>query len=58
MSRLLLPGEAAAQLGVSLDTIRRYLENGLLDGITLPSGHRRVTAESVERVKNLGEVTA
>lgn len=40
---------AARLLGVTAPTIIKYLERGKLDGITLPSGHRRVTAESVDR---------
>lgn len=44
-------GFAAMVLGVSTDTIRRYLDNGTLDGCRLPSGHRRITRESLDRVK-------
>ncbi len=47
-------GFAAITLGVSTDTIRRYLDNGTLDGCRLPSGHRRITRESLERVKAEG----
>lgn len=44
-------GEAAARLGVGETTIRSYLESGLLTGHVLPSGHRRIDAASVDRVK-------
>jgi len=47
----LTTGEVAALLGVSLDTVKRYLAQGRLEGITLPSGHRRITRESVDRLK-------
>lgn len=47
----LTTGEAALTLGVSVDTVKRYLAQGRLDGITLPSGHRRITRESVDRLK-------
>lgn len=52
MSRdLLTTGEAALLLGVSIDTVKRYLEQGVLEGRTLPSGHRRLTRDSVDRVR-------
>lgn len=44
-------GEAAARLGVAETTIRSYLESGRLTGHVLPSGHRRIDAASVDRVK-------
>lgn len=44
-------GEAAARMGVSESTIRAYMESGVLQGHTLPSGHRRIDAASVDRVK-------
>lgn len=45
---LLTTGQAAARMGVSVDTIRAYLDRGLLSGITLPSGHRRIDAQQVD----------
>lgn len=50
---MLTTGEAAARLGVSESTIRTYLEMGMLSGHTLPSGHRRIDAASVDRVKEM-----
>lgn len=50
---MLTTGEAAARLGVSESTVRTYLEMGLLQGHTLPSGHRRIDAASVDRVKEM-----
>lgn len=47
---LLSPGAAANVLGVNTSTIARYLDLGLLEGHTLPSGQRRITAESLEAV--------
>ena len=47
----LTTGEAAARLGVSEGTIRNYLEAGLLAGHVLDSGHRRIDAASVDRVR-------
>ena len=47
-------GYAAMVLGVTTETIRRYLDNGTLDGCRLPSGHRRITRESLDRVKAEG----
>jgi len=50
VSTLLSLGQAASMLGVSVDTVRRYLDNGTLDGCVLPSGHRRIYADSVNAV--------
>lgn len=48
--RVLTVGAVARVLGVNAGTVSRYLDAGLLEGHTLPSGHRRVTAESLERI--------
>lgn len=53
MSGWLTTGEAALTLGVSIDTVKRYLATGRLEGITLPSGHRRITRASVEALKGV-----
>jgi excisionase family DNA binding protein len=48
--------EAAQQLGVSDNTVRRYMAQGRLDEPVrpklLPSGHRRIHKDSVARLKN------
>jgi len=44
------PGEAAQLLGVSRDTIRRYIDLGLLEGIKTPGGQRRIDRDSVQNV--------
>jgi predicted site-specific integrase-resolvase len=49
--QLVAVGHAAVVLGVTPKTIRRYLADGTLDGCVLPSGHHRVTLESIERVR-------
>lgn len=41
MDKLVTTSEAAAALGVSTRTIRRYVTDGLLKPIILPSGHYR-----------------
>jgi excisionase family DNA binding protein len=41
-------GRAAALIGVSATTVIRYMETGKLDGITLPSGHRRISQASLD----------
>jgi excisionase family DNA binding protein len=43
--------EAAAALGVTDVTIRTYFDTGRLSGLVLPSGHRRITRESLEAAK-------
>ena len=45
-----MPGEAADLLGVTRDTIRRYVDSGLLEGIKTPGGQRRIDRQSVEQI--------
>ena len=47
-SGYLLPGEAARQLGVSTTTLATWAALGRVEAITLPSGHRRYLASSIE----------
>jgi len=44
-------GQAARVLGVSVETVRRYLDTGVLEGCRLPSGQRRITRASVEAAR-------
>ena len=44
-------GEAAELLQVDVSTIMQWADRGYLDATRLPSGHRRITKASVERVK-------
>lgn len=46
-SEILTVTEAAKRLRVSKTTVQIYFNNGLLDGYRLPSGFRRIYAESV-----------
>ena len=50
MSELIRPAEAARQLGVSRDSIRRYIDSGLLTGVKTPGGQRRIDQASVDSV--------
>ena len=50
MTELVSPAEARKALGISNQTLGKYLEAGLIDGVLLPSGHRRYTRESIERI--------
>ena len=50
----LLPAEAAYELGISVDTVKRYVTDGVLKGYTLPSGHLRVDAASVQALIEAG----
>jgi putative resolvase len=45
--RLVCIGEAARLANVNPQTIRRYLESGLIEGKTTPGGHRRINLASV-----------
>ena len=40
--------EAARRLGVSPNTLRAWVENGKIDAIVLPRGHRRFQVSVVE----------
>lgn len=50
MPDYVLPGEAADMLGVTRDTIRRYVDQGLLAGIKTPGGQRRIDRQSIQQV--------
>jgi excisionase family DNA binding protein len=53
---LLKPGEVAALLRVSLDTVRRYGDAGDLPCITLPGGHRRYRRADVDALLRFPDV--
>lgn len=42
--------EAAQRLGVHENTIRNWIDHGVLDGYRLPNGHRKLRLDSVERL--------
>jgi len=50
MTEYIKPGEAALLLGVSRDSIRRYVDSGAINGITTPGGQRRIDRESVDSI--------
>lgn len=51
-SRELLPiGDAARELGVSVETVRRWDRDGLIASIRTPGGQRRFSRSEIERVK-------
>ena len=50
MSEYIKPGQAADMLGVSRESVRKYVDLGLLEGIKTPGGQRRIARESVEGV--------
>lgn len=49
--------EAAQILGVSLRTVQLWVDSGILLAWKTVGGHRRITLESVERLKNEGVAT-
>lgn len=55
---LISTGKAAERLGVSDDTIRAYVDKGLLSSVTLPSGHKRVDAGEIDRLRQARRVVA
>ena len=42
--------EAAEKLGVCVKTVRRWCDTGRIKCVRLPSGHRRIPEEEVERL--------
>lgn len=50
-SETVSPREAAEILGVSHTTIHNYFDLGYLDGYRLPGGARRVSLDSVIRLR-------
>jgi excisionase family DNA binding protein len=43
-------GQAAQILGVNVSTIQDWIARDYLEGWRLPSGHRRVSRESVDKI--------
>lgn len=50
MSEVLRPGEAAALLGLSVDTVRRWCDDGRLAHTRAPGGRRLIDAADLARV--------
>jgi len=49
---LMLPiGAAAKELGVSVKTLQRWDQSGVLVAVRLPSGHRRYRREDLDALK-------
>ena len=44
--------DAAARLGVHENTIRSWVDRGLLDGYRTPTGRRKVRLDDVERLEH------
>jgi excisionase family DNA binding protein len=49
--RLLTISQAAARIGVHPNTLRAWVDKGLVPATRLPSGYRRFSAEQVEQIK-------
>jgi putative resolvase len=49
--KLLTISEAARELGVHPNTLRGWVDRGLVPAVRLPSGHRRFEPEQIERIK-------
>jgi putative resolvase len=48
-SKVLGITEAAELLGISPTTLRRWVEDGTVKAVKLPSGHRRFEVSEIER---------
>jgi excisionase family DNA binding protein len=59
--KLLTIAQAAARLGVHQNTLRGWVDKGLVPAVRLPSGYRRFTEEQVAAIRKqmgLGELAA
>jgi len=43
-------GEAAAQIGVSSETINNWIKKGIIKAITLPTGQKRIPRREIDRI--------
>lgn len=50
VKRVVKLATAADEIGVSVKTVLKYCDSGLLDYERLPSKHRRITRESLDRL--------
>jgi excisionase family DNA binding protein len=48
-TKLLSIGEAAAKMGIHVHTLRRWVANGSIRAVRLPSGYRRFEPAEIER---------
>lgn len=51
MTKMLTISQAAAELGVHPNTLRAWVDKGLVPATKLPSGYRRFTPEQIESIK-------
>ena len=49
MPDYLSPTEAAAEIGVSTDTVRRWIDAGHLEAWRTPGGHRKIERGALAR---------
>jgi len=49
--KLLTISDAARELGVHPNTLRGWVDRGLVPAVRLRSGHRRFEPEQIERIK-------
>lgn len=54
----LKPREAAARLGISYPTLKKWIYSGKLRTVTTPGGHHRVPESELERFIPRGEIKA
>lgn len=50
-TKLLTISQAARQIGVSIQTLRRWADRGLVPVTKLPSGYRRFTPDQIATIK-------
>ena len=49
--RLLTITQAASELGVHPNTLRKWVDRGMVPATVLPSGYRRFSPEQIEQIK-------
>lgn len=49
---MLSTGDVARALGVTLNTVKAWIRSGQLDAVRLPSGHHRIPAGELDRIRS------
>ena len=50
-TEVMTPGRAAAALGISIETLRRWEQDGKISAFRTPGGQRRFARSEIDRVR-------